>query len=182
MGGRERALARDVLHGDGGLPARAFHHPLAGPRARRAISNEIVHIVDLYTTFARVGGAEIPGDRAIDGVDQSDFFLGKQGGSNREGFPAYVADRLTAVKWRNWKMHLIRQDHMYDVPQRLPLPRIINLLSDLKEERDVLIQSGWVNYPMTKIVREFEASLERYPPVKVGTPDPYSPPASTGGR
>jgi len=38
--------------------------------------------------------------------DQTDFFLDKKDTSNREGFPAYVADRLTAVKWRNWKMHL----------------------------------------------------------------------------
>jgi len=57
--------------------------------------------------------------------------------SNREGFPAYVADRLTAVKWRNWKMQLIQQDNMYDIPQKLALPRIYNLLTDLKEERDV---------------------------------------------
>src|SRR5438552_16989295 len=65
-----------------------------------SVSNEIVHIVDLYTTLARVGGAEIPKDRPIDGVDQLDFFLGKQVNSNREGFPAYVADRLSAVKDR----------------------------------------------------------------------------------
>ena len=71
------------------------------------VNNEIVHIVDIYTTLARVGGAEVPKDRPIDGVDQLDFFLGKQETSNREGFPAYVADRLSAVKWRNWKMHLI---------------------------------------------------------------------------
>ena len=44
---------------------------------------------------------EIPKDRPIDGVDQLDFFLGKQETSNREGFPPYVADRLSAVKWRN---------------------------------------------------------------------------------
>jgi arylsulfatase len=144
-----------------------------------SVSNEIVHIVDLYTTLARVGGSEIPKDRPIDGVDQLDFFLGKQPNSNREGFPAYVADRLTAVKWRNWKMHLIRQDDMYAPPQRLPLPRIINLLTDLKEERDVLINSGWVSYPMMKIVRDFEASLEQYPPIKTGTPDPYRPSVPT---
>jgi arylsulfatase A-like enzyme len=61
------------------------------------VNNEIVHIVDCFTTLARVGRAEIPKDRAIDGVDQLDFFLGKQENSNREGFPAFVADRLTAV-------------------------------------------------------------------------------------
>lgn len=139
------------------------------------VSNEIVHIVDLFTTLAHLGGAEIPQDRPIDGVDQMDFFLGKQEKSNREGFPAYVADRLQAVKWRNWKMHLIWQENMYDAPQRLPLPKIINLLTDLKEEHDVLIDD-WVTYPMMKIVNDFEESLRKFPPIKMGTPDPYHPP------
>ena len=140
------------------------------------VNNEIVHIVDMYTTLARVGGAEVPKDRPIDGVDQLDFFLGKQEASNREGFPAYVADRLTAVKWRNWKVHFIKQDSMYDVPQKLPLPKVINLLTDLKEERDVGAYNTWVADPMMKIVVEFEASLKKYPPIKSGTPDPYTPP------
>jgi arylsulfatase len=142
-----------------------------------SVNNEIVHIVDMYTTLAHVGGAEIPKDRAIDGVDQLDFFLGKQATSNREGFPAYVADRLTAVKWHNWKMQLIKQDSMYDVPEKLPLPRIINLLTDLKEERDVAALNTWVAIPMVKIIGEFQASLQKYPPIKSGTPDPYTPPA-----
>jgi len=79
-----------------------------------------------------------------------------------------VADRPTAVKWRNWKMHLIRQDRMYDAPEKLPLPRIINLLTDLKEERDVPLHSSWVTYPTMKILRDFEASLEAYPPTSPG--------------
>ena len=29
---------------------------------------------------------------------------------------------------------------------------------------------------MIKIIGEFEASLKKYPPIKVGTPDPYTPP------
>src|SRR5208282_353324 len=121
-----------------------------------SVNNEIVHIVDMYTTLAHVGGAEVPKDRAVDGVDQMNFFLGKQPTSNREGFPAYVADRLTAVKWRSWKMHLIKQDSMYDVPEKLPLPRIIKLLTDLKEERDVAAYNTWVADPMMKIIGEFE--------------------------
>jgi arylsulfatase A-like enzyme len=58
------------------------------------VSNEIVHEVDTYTTFARIAGAQIPQDRPIDGVDQTDFVLGKSDKSNREGFPVFVADRL----------------------------------------------------------------------------------------
>jgi len=139
------------------------------------VSNEIVHIVDCFTTLAHVGGAQVPKDRPIDGVDQLDFLLGKQENSNRDGFPAYVADRLSAVKWRNWKMHFIWQENMYDTPQRLPLPKLVNLLTDLKEERDVGAENSWVAEPMIKIVSDFEASLKKYPPIKVGTPDPYVP-------
>jgi arylsulfatase A-like enzyme len=140
------------------------------------VNNEIVHIVDLYTTLARVGGADIPKDRPIDGVDQLDFFLGTQATSNREGFPAYVADRLSAVKWLNWKAHLIWQETMYDPPVKLPLPKIINLLTDPKEERDVGAKNSWVADPVMKIIGELEASFRKYPPIKLGTPDPYVPP------
>jgi arylsulfatase len=112
-------------------------------------------------------------------VDQLNFFLGKQETSNREGFPAYVADRLSAVKWRNWKAHLIWQENMYDVPQKLPLPKIINLLTDRKEERDVAVYNTWVADPVVKIIGEFEASLKKYPPIKLGAPDPYTPPEPT---
>jgi arylsulfatase len=143
-----------------------------------AVNNEIVHIVDLYPTLARVGGAEVPKDRPIDGVDQLDFFLGTREHSNREGFPSYVADRLSAVKWRNWKVHFIWQVNMYDPPLTLPLPKVINLLTDLKEERDgVPWTNSWVVVPVTKIVDEFSESLKKYPPIQLGTPDPYSPPS-----
>src|SRR3954451_16842348 len=64
-----------------------------GKVAAGRVSNEIVHIADMFPTLARVGGAKVPTDRAIDGIDQLDFLLGSQEGSNREGFPAYVADR-----------------------------------------------------------------------------------------
>ena len=142
------------------------------------VNNEIVHIVDIFTTLAHVGGAEVPKDRPIDGVDQLDFFLGKLESSNREGFPAYVADRLSAVKWRNWEVHLIWQENMYAPPQKLPLPKIINLLADRKEERDVAAYNSWVADPAVRIIGELEASFKKYPPIKLGTPDPYTPPVS----
>ena len=46
------------------------------------------------------------------------------------------------------------------------------LLTDLKEERDVGAQNSWVAEPVVKIIGELEASLRKYPPIKVGTPDP----------
>jgi arylsulfatase A-like enzyme len=128
------------------------------------VSNEIVHITDIFTTLARVGGAEVPKDRAIDGADQLDFFLGKQEASNREGFPAYVADRLSAVKWRNWKVHFIWQENMYAPPQKLPLPKVINLLTDRKEERDVGAYNSWVADPAMRTIEELERSFKEWYP------------------
>jgi hypothetical protein len=67
-------MARYVFHGDGSLTTCAVHYRWPGKVPAGAVNNEIVHIVDLYPTLARVGGAEVPKDRPIDGVDQLDFF------------------------------------------------------------------------------------------------------------
>lgn len=140
------------------------------------VSNDIVHITDLFSTLAHVAGAEVPKDRPIDGIDQTAFLTGQQPHSARDGFPAYVTDRLYAVKWKNWKMHLVWQENMYDTPQALPVPMIVNLLTDLREEHNVAATNSWVAYPMMKIVGALNASLKQYPPIAPGTPDPYQPP------
>jgi arylsulfatase len=139
------------------------------------VSNEIVHEVDLFTTLARIAGAQPPQDRIIDGVDQSDFFFGKQEKSNREGFPCYVGDVLHAVKWRHWKVHFVWQEYMFDSPQPLPNPRVINLIEDPKERHVGGTFDTWVYHPVMKIVNDFQASLKAEPPIPVGTPDPYVP-------
>jgi hypothetical protein len=160
--------------------AKSSSTPLEAPTPRiDQLASEGTRLLNFNVeALARVGGGEVPKDRVIDGVDQLDFLLGKQENSNREGFPAFVSNKLYAVKWRNWKMHLVWQVNMYDPPQTLEEPRIFNLLSDLKEERDVGAKASWVAVPMTKILTEWQESLEKYPPIKMGTPDPYVPPNS----
>jgi arylsulfatase A-like enzyme len=88
------------------------------------VSNEIVYEVDTYTTFAKIPDAQLPQDRLIDGVDQTDFLLGKSEKSNREGFPVYVANRLEAVKWKNWKLVFYEEERdWWTTPRRnLPFP------------------------------------------------------------
>ncbi len=39
------------------------------------VSNEIVHGVDMFATLAKIAGANVPNDRPMDSLDQSDFFL-----------------------------------------------------------------------------------------------------------
>lgn len=76
------------------------------------VSDEIVHGVDIFPTLAALTGAGLPQDRPIDGVDQSGFFLGGTERSAREAIPMWCADRLQAVKWRNFKVHFYEQETM----------------------------------------------------------------------
>jgi arylsulfatase len=148
-------------------------------------SNEIVHEVDTFTTFAKIAGAEVPQDRPIDGVDQTEFLLGKSEKSNREGFPVFVADRLEAVKWRNWKVVFYdEQRDWWSPPAKLGVPKAFDLITDPKEEYPATgLRNSWNAGPAMKIVTEFEQSLKKYPPIAPGTPDPYRPPPATvGGR
>lgn len=140
------------------------------------VSNEMIHTVDIFPTFAALGGSSVPGDRAIDGVNQSDFFLGKTDKSNREGFPVFVGDTLMAVKWRNWKIYFYALDRATDPPLKLLVPRLYDLDIDPGEERDVSFPNSWVMHPAVKIIGVFQASLQKYPLITMGTPDPYVPP------
>jgi arylsulfatase len=141
------------------------------------VSNEIVHGVDTFMTFARIANAVVPQDRPIDGVDQSEFLLGRSERSAREGFPVFVADRMEAVKWKNWKIAFYEEERdWWTSPTKLGVPKVFDLIGDPKEEYGAtLTPNAWVGGPMMKIVAEFEQSLKRYPPIAPGTPDPYTP-------
>jgi arylsulfatase A-like enzyme len=138
------------------------------------VSDEIVHEVDLYTTLAKAAGADIPTDRAIDGVNQLPFFEGKQQRSNRDGFPVFMGTQVRAVKLRDWKLHYAWQDDPYLPAQ--PIMKLFNLRSDPREETDIKDVNPWAESALGKIVNDFNATLEKYPLIPVGTPDPYKPP------
>ncbi|MCA9178184.1 MAG: arylsulfatase [Planctomycetales bacterium] len=144
-----------------------------GKIAAGRVSNEIMHGVDLFATLARFAGAKAPADRPFDSIDQTDFVLGKTEKSAREGFPIWCADRLQAVKWRNWKLHFYRQENMFDPPVKNPVPTIYNLFTDPREEKPT--PDSWVVGPVLKIVGEFEKSVKQYPLIPMSTPDPYRP-------
>jgi len=68
--------------------------------------------------FAKLAGAPVPQDHPIDGVDQTDFLLGKNESSNREGILLFNADRLAVVKWRNWKLAFYDEERDWFTPPR----------------------------------------------------------------
>ncbi|PRY19515.1 arylsulfatase [Aliiruegeria haliotis] len=141
-------------------------------------SNEIIHTVDLLPTLATAAGLDVPQDRIIDGVDQLPHLTGQTEASAREGFPAYNGDDMFAYKWRNWKVHLIEQRHALHPPQTLNVPQIYNLITDPKEEFDLVPQgfaASWVFPPVFGEIVKFQQSLVMEPPVPFGAPEPWTP-------
>jgi arylsulfatase len=132
-------------------------------------SNEIVHAVDLFITLANWVGGKIPNDRTMDGVDQSDFLMGKSEKSARESVIIYIGNELFGVKWRNWKMLLKEIDEQSYAIRTNAYPTFYNLLVDPKEEVPELnyLSDTWVDYPLYQVLEDFQASLENDP----GTPN-----------
>jgi arylsulfatase len=147
-----------------------------------SVHNDIMHVTDLYPTLARAAGTKGPEDRIIDGMDQLDFLTGKAEHSPRDGFPVYNGDLLQAYKWRNWKLHFLTQATMRSNIERPGMPRLYNLLTDPKEQYDLIEMGGrhgednfWVMPPISKLVGAHRASLTEEPPIPLGAPDPWVP-------
>ncbi|MBV6303334.1 arylsulfatase [Candidimonas humi] len=136
------------------------------------VSNEIVHVTDIFSTLAHVGGAQLPADRPIDGVDQSSFLFDNASKSAREGFVFYIKKEMRALKWRDWKLHFYWEPEVNEGKGKLESPYLFNLTRDPKEETDVLVYNTWVLGPMLRMVQAFNESVEAFPNTKPGARDP----------
>jgi arylsulfatase A-like enzyme len=139
-------------------------------------SNEMVHVTDMFTTLLRWVGCEIPTDRIIDGIDQRDFFAGGDK-SKRDGCMVWLNDELHAVKWSQFKVSLVRQQHFHDPEMPLGFARIINLLEDPKE-REAVNQTHvrwWVMQHARRIIHQFEESVTAEALIPPGSPIDFVP-------
>ena len=138
-------------------------------------SDEIVHAMDLFPTLAKITGGQVPDDRIIDGIDVSEFLLGKTQKSGRDGFVVYMGNDVFGVKWRNWKLHFKEQDAWNSIMRTYTMPRVYNLMNDLQERDNVLFPHTWVPKAALPQLEEHVASLKKFPPIPTGAPDPYMP-------
>jgi len=132
-------------------------------------SNEMIHVMDLYTTLGKIAGADIPTDRPIDGFDQTDFLLGKQEESARDHRLVFYQGRLLAIRWKQYKAHFVIYDRYKSIssaPQDFgQIPRIYNLVADPKELRDIFGSSGGTPLfqPMVAEAAPYLASFREHP-------------------
>ena len=73
------------------------------------VIGDIVHVTDLYTTFASLAGAKqhIPTDRIIDGIDQTSLLLNGDTFSRRDYAYIYTGDILAATVKGRFKRHWV---------------------------------------------------------------------------
>jgi len=100
-------------------------------------SADIVANIDLFPTFVKLAGGEIPGDRTIDGMDLSAFIRGEKSSPRREHYYIRGGDHLEAVRKDAWKLRLsnaAREDRSADMP---PEPELFHLDRDPSERYNV---------------------------------------------
>ena len=131
------------------------------------VSNELFHQIDVFPTLLTLIGGEIPTDRILDGVDQSDFLTAKQKSSNRESTVIYIGNQLFGVKWRNWKMLLKEMDEKSYAIKDMAYPSIYNLIIDPKEEEPehFYLDDTWVDAPLWQVLEDHQASIADDPGV-----------------
>jgi arylsulfatase len=99
----------DFLEGGVRVPAFAWWPGVIEPGQ---LVGDIIHEVDLFTAFARLGGAteQIPTDRVIDGIDQTALLLNGDSKGRRDYVFIYQGPTLAATVKGDWKRHWISGD------------------------------------------------------------------------
>ena len=138
------------------------------PKGR--VSNQMVHQLDVFHTVAQLAGATVPVDRTIDGIDQSQFFMGATDQSARESLVIYIGNTLFGAKWRNWKILLREMDEESYAIREMAYPSVYNLIVDPKEEVPELnyLNDTWVDFPLYQVIEDHEASLANDSQLPIG--------------
>lgn len=138
------------------------------------VSNEIIADLDMYPTIATLAGEseKIPSDRPMDGIDKSDFILGKQEKSNREHVITYVGDDVFSVKWRSIKVHFFTAEGTFSPIVKSTFVEMYDIKNDPGETRELWRNEGYSHIylmqPIMKILGEKAKSMREFPNIKPG--------------
>jgi arylsulfatase len=130
-------------------------------------------IMDFLPTFAAILGTELPGDRPIDGVDQTAVLFGKSEMGARESLLTFIGPDLVAARWKQWRfyfkdMHLTGTGQqmlggMYVNSGAMYFPKVYNIEMDPHEDLNLGGITVFMAGPVYKAVEEYAASLKNYP-------------------
>lgn len=155
-------------HLEGGVRVDAFARWPGIIEADSAVG-DIIHVSDLYTTFARVAQATdfIPRDRVIDGIDQTALLLNGEHHGRRDYVYIYENEILRSVVKQEFKMHLPAPG----VPGAAA--PVFNLYRDPREEYPHIGNVLWSGASFQDMVKRHQLTIAKYPHAKLGKGRPY---------
>jgi arylsulfatase A-like enzyme len=116
--------------------------------------------MDLTTTILKLGGAEVPTDRIVDGLDLRPVLFGT-GRSPRQTMFYYRGTELYAVRKGPYKAHFItRSGYRGDKPVKHDPPVLYQLEHDPSEKYDVAQDHPDVIADIMKEVAKHRAALK----------------------
>lgn len=164
---------------EGGVRVPTFVYWKGMIQPRR--SDGLFDLADIFpTSLALAGntgeaiGKMVPRTTFIDGVDQSSFFLGDDGQSNRRVEHYFLNGKLSAVRIDEFKYHTIIQDP-YALTQRgyqggfsgaiLPSTgsAIFNLYTNPQEDETIGIRHIPIGILLQNAIVDYHKILEKYP-------------------
>ena len=146
----------DFLEGGVRVPAMAWWPGVIAPGQT---VGDIIHETDLFTTFARLGGAtqNIPTDRIIDGVDQTALFLKGDTFSRRDYVFIYTGNILAATVKGRYKRHWVGEK------PGLSGAAFFDLYTDPREENGKLVPMLSAKGMFSLMKARHELWMQKYP-------------------
>lgn len=156
-------------HLEGGVRVDAFVRWPAAIESGSA-AGDIVHVSDLFTTFARVAQATdyIPRDRVIDGIDQTALLLNGEHHGRRDYVYIYENDILRSIVKQEFKMHMPAPG----VPGAAA--PVFNIYRDPREENAHIGMALWSGASFQDMAARHMMTIKKYPHFKLGKGVPYS--------
>jgi len=137
------------------------------------VVGDIVHLTDLYTTFARLGRAtqHIPRDRVIDGIDQTALLLNGDTHSRRDYVFIYTGNILGATVKNQYKRHWISSDPTATSGIGAAY---FDLYNDPREVTPLLVNLLHFKEPFNRMRARHELWMKRYPNRKAARGPAYT--------
>jgi len=124
---------------------------------------DIIHVTDLFTTFASIAGATqyVPTDRVVDGVDQTALLMNGDTHSRRDHVFIYAGPRLGATVKGNYKRHWISSD---SVGEASGIPAAFYFLpADPREVTPMLVNLIHLKRPFNRMKLRHDLWKKKYP-------------------
>ena len=134
---------------------------------------DIVHVTDLYTTFARLAGAteHVPRDRVVDGIDQTALLLHGDTHSHRDYVFIYTGHELGATVKGRYKRHWLGGGEV--AASGMP-EAYYDLFVDTREDNPMLIPLIHTQGQFNRMRARHELMKKKYPDKNKAYGVPYT--------